>query len=45
MDWGQPAHVKINAPPGGATSISIFGSDSTYGQEPARGGRKGGYDN
>lgn len=44
MDWGQPQHVKINAPPGGKTSISIFGSDSSYGQEASK-GRKGGYDN
>lgn len=44
MDWGQPQHVKINAPPGGKTSISIFGSDSTYGQEIPK-GRKGGYEN
>jgi len=33
----RPAHVRINAPPGGKTSISIFGSDSSYGStEPPK---------
>lgn len=33
MDWGDPAHVVLHAPPGGKSSINIFGSDSNYGQD------------